>query len=282
MYDVLAESIIDTLKLFPFLFLSYLLIELFEHKTSFSNANVLTGKFAPLFAALTGIIPQCGFSVTASKLYDKSIIRTGTLLSVFIATSDEAIIILISNGEKAFAIFPLIAFKLIIAVAVGYIANSATGNALSLKNKGQTVKNQTCSHVHEGWFGTFVISPLYHALKTFFFVLAVNIAFGSAIYFIGEEKISLFLFKSSAFQPFLTALVGLIPNCASSVILTQTYILGKISFASLFSGLCTNAGVALIVLFKGKKIKKALAICVILYAVGVFSGLLLDCLSKIA
>ncbi len=286
MIDVLVDAIIDSLKLFPFLFLTYVLIELLEHKTSLSKGGVLRGNFAPLLGALVGIVPQCGFSVTAAKLYDRRIIRTGTILAVFIATSDEAIVILISNGVKALSVLPLIALKFLLAVIVGYVANALTKSEKLASCEEHVVCCDDdcagCSHVGEGAVGTYILSPLYHSLKIFFFIFVVNFIFGIIIFFVGEEKIANFLGYSAMFQPFLTALVGLIPNCASSVILTQTYILGGISFGGLFAGLCSNAGLGLVILFKNpKNIKKTLALVAVLYVVGVVSGLLIDLCVKI-
>lgn len=286
MIDVLVDAIIDSLKLFPFLFLTYVLIELLEHKTSLSKGGVLRGNFAPLLGALVGIVPQCGFSVTAAKLYDRRIIRTGTILAVFIATSDEAIVILISSGAKALSVLPLIALKFLSAVIVGYVANALTKGEKFANSEERAVCCDDdcagCSHVGEGAVGTYVLSPLYHSLKIFFFIFVVNFIFGVMIFFVGEEKIADFLGRSAIFQPFLTALVGLIPNCASSVILTQTYILGGISFGGLFAGLCSNAGLGLVILLKNpKNIKRTLVLIAVLYGIGVISGLLIDLFVKI-
>ena len=131
MWDAILDAFLDTLKIFPFIFVIYVLIELLEHKTSFSQDHErLQGDFAPLIGAATGIIPQCGFSVMAAKLYDKGLIRTGTLLAVFLATSDEALIILLSDGSRAYVIVPLVVIKMIVAVAVGYGANFGGLSAL--------------------------------------------------------------------------------------------------------------------------------------------------------
>lgn len=287
MTEIIVDAIVDSLKLFPFLFLIYAFIEFLEHNTSIGKkGGVLQGNLAPLLGALTGIVPQCGFSVMSAKLYDRRLIRTGTILAVFIATSDEALIILLSDGSKALSVLPLVAFKLLLAVAVGYITNALLKSERIAEEECACEcceDCEDCERIGGGFAGRYVFTPLYHSLKIFFFILAVNLAFGFLIYFAGEDRISEFLRRGYVFQPFLTALIGLIPNCASSVILTQTYILGGITFGGLFAGLCANAGIGLAVLFKNpKNFKRNCALVFVLYAVGAAAGLLIDLFGRMA
>lgn len=288
MTDIIVDAIVDSLKLFPFLFLIYAVIEVLEHNTAIGKkGGVLQGNLAPFLGALTGIVPQCGFSVMSAKLYDRKLIRTGTILSVFIATSDEAIIILLSDGTKALSVLPLIGLKLLLAVIVGYAANAFLKHERLDRTEepiGACCEEcDDCARVGNGFIERYILTPLYHSLKIFFFILAVNLVFGFVFYFAGEEQISAFLQRGYVFQPFLTALVGLIPNCASSVILTQTYILGGISFGGLFAGLCSNAGLGLVVLFKNpKNLKKNCLMVLVLYTVGTAAGLIIDLYCRLA
>ena len=153
MGEVLLDALIDSAKVFPFLFLMYVLIEFLEHRTNVSrNKNLLRGRLAPLLGSAVGLIPQCGFSVMAAKLYDKKLIRTGTVLAVFLATSDEAFILLLSSGPAAAAVAPLIVVKFAVAVGIGYLANALTRReALSELGEGEEVHGTPCGHDHEHW-----------------------------------------------------------------------------------------------------------------------------------
>lgn len=169
MGEVILDALLDTLKVFPFVLVIYILIELLEHKTTFTrNHKLLQGATAPLLGAATGIIPQCGFSVMAAKLYDKKLIRTGTVLAVFIATSDEALVLLISSGSAAGAIMPLILIKLAVAIGVGYLVNFLlSGEQLSECKEEEEVSAYSCGREHEGEtaFKQYFLDPLVHSLK---------------------------------------------------------------------------------------------------------------------
>ncbi len=286
MADVLLDALLDTLKVLPFLLIIYILIELVEHKTEIiGSKNRLNGKLAPLIGAATGVIPQCGFSVMAAKLYESGFIRIGTLAAIFISTSDEALIILLSEGD-AVSILYMVAIKVALGVAVGYLLNAlvkkqqpdiSAAPAYDYKSRVYEKKFEytSCGREHSEAHPakTYFFSPLLHALKVALYILIVNVAFGVAIYYIGEETISAFLQKSVAIQPFITALVGLIPNSASSGVITETYLIGGITFGSCVAGLITNAGLGLAVLLKNtKKWKRNLCLVLFLYAVGVLAG----------
>lgn len=279
MAEVLLDALLDSLKVFPFLFLMYVLIEFLESRTDVTrNKNVLRGGLAPLLGAATGIIPQCGFSVMAAKLYDKKLIRTGTLLAVFLATSDEAIILLLSNitdGAKAAAIMPLIAIKFAVAVGVGYLVNALLRREkLSELAEGEEIVGTPCGHDHEEdpKVKRYLVHPLLHSLQIFAFVLVVNVAFGIAMHY-AEDAIAQFLQGGYWYQPLIAALVGLIPNCASSVLITQAYILDTLSFGGMVAGLCANAGLGFVILFKNAKAwKRNLLLLLALWAISVAVG----------
>lgn len=276
MLDVTLDALLDTLKLFPFLLLSYIIIELLEHKTDLSKPHGgLSGNLAPLIGGATGLIPQCGFSVMTAKLYEHRHVTVGTLLSVFIATSDEAFVILLSSGEGAKAILPMMAVKILVGVAVGYLADFIVQKKAEAAAAEEHFECNSCGRDHDeekAWFVYFV-SPLLHALKIAGYVLLVNFAFGYLFYAAGEDNVMAFLQSGLWIQPLIAALIGLIPNCASSVVLTQTYLVGGITFGSCLAGLCANAGLGVFVLFRnGKKWKRNLTIVLILYLVGVGVG----------
>ncbi len=274
--EIVLDALLDSLKVFPFLFLMYALIEFLENRTNITkNKNILRGNLAPLLGAATGIVPQCGFSVMAAKLYDKKLIRTGTLLAVFLATSDEALIILLSSGSSAIAVMPLIAVKFAVAVGIGYLFNALMrGEKLSELEEGEEIHGTPCGHDHEedGKMRRYLVHPLLHSLEIFAYILVVNLAFGFAMHY-AEGAIASFLQGGYWYQPLIAGLVGLIPNCASSVLVTQSYVLGALSFGGMAAGLCANAGLGFVILFKNvKSWKRNLALLGILYVISVAVG----------
>ncbi len=302
MWDVVLDAVLDSLKVFPFLLLLYIIIEVVEEKISTGTKffKYTQGKYATLVGAGLGLIPQCGFSVVASDLYARRYIKVGTLLAIFIATSDEAVPIILSNPTKAYVIFPILAIKFVFALVVGYGADliltkyyksnplvKGTLKDISAKNHNHEhdkehkqehknnanfelseTKNENviteaelevdgcCGHNIEGKRSTlkqFFLHPLVHSLKVFAYILAINLIMGFVIHFVGEQNVVNFMQSIVWLQPLLVAIVGLIPNCASSVLITQLYLINGISFGATISGLCVNAGIALMVLFKENK-----------------------------
>lgn len=281
MWDIIKDAVIDTATVFPFILLIYILIELLEHRTSLTqNRKILQGELAPLIGSATGIIPQCGFSAMAAKLYDKGFIRTGTLLSVFIATSDEALIIMLAKFSVAGWIMPLIFIKLLIAIGVGYLAN-----ILLPKEKLEEVSLMGDYRAHaeeeartdKSDLHIYLLSPLLHALKVALYLFIVNLVLGFVMDAAKESIEAAMLMGGKYWQPLLTAMIGLIPNCASSVILTGAFTQGGILFGSFVGGLCANAGIGLVVLYKNaKKIKRNILITITLYLVGVVAGIAIN------
>lgn len=291
--EVILDAFWDTLKIFPFLFLIYVLIEILEHRTKLTqNKKILQGGFAPLIGSATGLIPQCGFSVMAAKLYDKGFIRTGTILAVFIATSDEALIILISDMSSAHAVMPLVLIKLLASVGIGYLANFILPKEkLSDVGSNREVQAHFCCSEHEGGlligdteFKTYFFNPMLHSLKIAAYLLIVNLVFGYIIELAGgTDKIAASAMEGGAYvQPLITGLIGLIPNCASSVILTGAYTNHAILFGSLVGGLCSNAGLGLVVLFRNtKKIKRNILLVLTLYLVAAVVGIIVNALTML-
>lgn len=281
MWSVILDAVLDTLKIFPFLLLSYVLIELIENKTTITKNNeVLQGKLAPLLGTATGLIPQCGFSVMAAKLYDKGLIKTGTLLSVFLATSDEALILLLADMDSASAVMPLILIKFAIAVGVGYLVNYLFSEEKTVRPLLQEdMHGYSCGREHEGKSNlkVYLLEPLFHSLKITAYLLIVNLVFGFIIDALGEDAISTVLIGGSYVQPFIVALIGLIPNCASSVIITGAYIKGGITFGSCVAGLCANTGLGFMVLIKNtKKLKRNILLIIAVYLISSLTGLLVN------
>lgn len=302
--EFFLHALEDTLPLLPWILLIYIVVELIENKTDLKKANRLGGKWGPLIGSATGLIPQCGFSIMAAKLYEQKYITIGTLLAIFFATSDEAFIIMLSSGEGAAWVLPTLAAKIALAIGVGY----AVDYALKLVGRQQvcaeivedtqiqptTTKeifiraylaerdvevNCSCGRTHEPdrpW-RNYLLYPLLHALKVAAFIFLVNFVLTAIIHSVGEERFSEFLMNSRFVQPFIATAIGLIPNCASSVVLTETFLSGGITFGSLIAGLCANAGMGFVVLLKNtRQWKRNLLLIAFSYGVSVVIGLLLN------
>lgn len=297
MTEVIVDALSDSLPILPFLFIVYVLIEVLERRLMFASRakRLLRGKYAPLIGAGVGLIPQCGFSVMATNLYLSGNLTIGTLMAVFIATSDEAIPILISNGATALKLLPLLAIKVVFALFMGYLLDvifkkrNAERFALSEMRTSESEdipeeETGCCHHKLEKskkisdkreLLTEYLLHPLIHSLKVFLYIVIINLLFGILIYYIGRDNIMVFLAQSGWWQPFLAGLVGLIPNCAASVIISQLYVLGGITFGACLSGLSVNAGIALALLLrKNKNIAESLTIVLILYFSGVGIGLI--------
>lgn len=303
MGEVFLDGFLDALKLLPFLFLLYILIELLEHRTAMGKpGRAITGKFAPLIGAAAGLVPMCGFSVMASKLYQRKYLTVGTLFAVLIATSDEALLVLalssLSVLEKVYTILALLGVKFVLAVGVGYFIDFVAKKCGAARPAPvpQSVQEHhehahghhehehehdpgveemsVCEHRHESKWTLYLFSPLLHALEVAAIVFGFNVLFGSLFYLIGQEKVIGFLQGAGYwYQPLMASLVGLVPNCASSVVLAETYAVGGIGFSALLGGLVTNAGLGVFVLFRERKEwKRNLLILGATLALGVLFG----------
>ena len=273
----IEHTFFDSIKMLPVLFIVYLLIEYLEHK----NNNIVhhmfmkSEKSGPLIGGLFGCIPQCGFSVIASDLYAKGNITKGTLIAVFIATSDEAIPILFSEPDKIKTVAPLIAAKFIIAIFVGFLIDFVT------RPGKESVNCEHSHHEHHHYHGNcescsdgIVKSAIIHAVRIFVFVFIISLVLDLAL----ENVSGAFDFVSRYpyIAPFITPIIGLIPSCGASVLLTELYVSGAINLGALTGGLCAGAGVGLTVLLKAhKNMKDNLKIIFTLYVTGVISALLI-------
>lgn len=273
--DAVMDTTFDCLKMLPFIFVAFILIEALEHYSSDFTAKALAkvGKAGPVVGAVAGCVPQCGFSVMAANLYAGGIISVGTLLSVFIATSDEAVLIIMSNPERIREVGVLLAAKVIIAVTAGYIIDIFFRNQIAtVKESGNLCKDCGCDEEDAG-----IWKPAWHhTIRIFIYLFIFTGILNLCIEIFGIEQLSKFLLGNTIFQPVIAAIIGLIPNCAASVILTQLYLNGAISFASVIAGLCTGAGVGLVVLFKmNRNRRENLKIVGVLFLVAVAAGMII-------
>ena len=281
MKEIVLDTLLDALKLLPFLFVAFLIMEYIEHKFNEKSKNKISkaGKFGPIFGSLLGAVPQCGFSVMATNLYATRIITVGTLISIYLSTSDEMLPILISEGAKASVIFEILIIKMIIGMVCGFVIDFILRKKHNEKD--YEIKDFCLEHHCDCNHGI-IKSSLNHTLNIILFIVLVTFLLNTGIHYLGEENIGKLFLKDSVFAPFVSSLIGLIPNCGASVIITELYLSGVISFASCISGLLTGSGVALLVLFKVNKNKKDnVKILLMLYLIGAISGLLIELISLI-
>ena len=274
---ILLASAFDTLKPLPFLFIAFLLIEFLEHKAEDKIQHLFTHSrgAGPLIGTILGCIPQCGFSVMSSNLYSSGIITLGTLVAVFLSTSDEAVLLLATAENGGKEILKLVITKIVISLIFGYGIHLIEKK---LHKPHHHHSHDLCEHDHCGCDeNSGVLRPaLIHTVKVFAFLLLFTCIIDLAVNFIGMDKLSHFLLSDSALQPLISALVGFIPNCASSVLLTQLYLQGTLSFGALIAGLCTNAGAGMLILFRNKsKVKENMFILLLMYICSVIPGIIL-------
>ena len=278
MLEILKETLIDGIRLIPFLFIAYLIMEFIEHKTKEKTKDTIkkAGKFGPLIGSILGAFPQCGFSVAATNLYSARVITLGTLISIYLSTSDEMIPILLSESVPIMTILKILGIKIVIGMIFGFLIDFV----LRLKNKENQENNKIVDicekdhcHCEHGIFK----SALKHTANIFLYILLITLIINILIHLIGEETLKGFLLNQPILGPLLAGLLGLIPNCASSVIITQMYLDNVISLATMISGLLVGAGVGLIVLFKtNSNLKENIKITALLYSIGVISGIILE------
>lgn len=284
MIEVIQDTLIDALKLIPFLFLAYLLMEYLEHKTGDKTKNIVkkSGKLGPLFGGILGIFPQCGFSAAAANLFSGRVITMGTLIAVFLSTSDEMLPILISEAAPISLILKILVLKLIIGIIVGFIVDGV--NSIITKRSNSKKKEETeeaighiCEDEHCDCEHGIFKSALKHTINILVFIVIITFILNTIIHFVGEETIANTLASVPFVGILLIALVGFIPNCAGSVIITELYLSNLISFGAMMAGLLVGSGIGILVLFKSNKhLKENFAIVGILYAIGVVSGLIID------
>lgn len=280
--EVVLDGVIDSLKLFPFLYLAYLLMEVLEHKSKHGTEEIIrkAGRLGPLLGGALGAVPQCGFSAAAAGLFSGRLITVGTLIAVFLSTSDELIPIAVSSvasGEiTVVKLLSIVAVKVVFAVIVGFAVDFIASKIVKVEKEieiGDICEREHCHCEEQGVF----LSALNHSLRIFAFVLAATLAINALIFFVGEDAIKTFIGHVPVVGEMIAGLVGLIPNCAASVVITELYIDGIITSGQMFAGLFAGAGVGLLVLFRtNRNIKQNIAIAVTVYVVGVLLGTLIE------
>ena len=288
MLDVLLDTLIDALKTLPFIIIVYLIIELLEHKAvdkirkAFENEHL-----GVVSAALLGVFPECGFSVAAANLYAEKLISAGTLIAVFISTSDEAIPILVSSPGQIKWLLPLLGIKVVYAIIAGFFVNFLF-KITKLDHSKSHIESHS-EHVHEGGEHHhcahcdsekgIVESALRRSASIFLFILLTSFVLNTIIWFVGEDKLAELLNTGKYLQPFIAALIGLIPNCASSIVLSELFVSGALGFGALAAGLSAGAGVGMMVLMRvNHNPKQNAALLASLYGLSVLLGLVLQLL----
>ena len=277
MIDIIIDALFDTLKLLPYLVITFMVLEFIEHRLSKKNQKLLVKnqKCGPIVGGILGAFPQCGFSSMGASLYSNRVITKGTLVAIFLSTSDEMLPIMLGEKVNVEIILKIIGFKIIIGIFVGIIVDLIYFKKVKNVNKEieHLCEEEHCSCNERG----ILVSSLIHTIKISFFILMANLIIGLIIFKFGEDNISNLLLNKNIFTYFLASLIGLIPNCASSVIMTKLYLSGLLNIGTLLSGLLTGSGIGILLLFKSNKnIKENITIVSIIYFVGVLIGILID------
>lgn len=274
MLHIIEHSVLDSLKLVPFLFLTYFVMEYLEHRAGDKTQKVIgkAGKWGPLLGGALGAVPQCGFSTAASNLYAGRVISMGTLLAVYLSTSDEMLPILISAKAEPALIAKILLLKVLIGMAAGFLVDLLfSGKQKEHHHIHEMCEEEHC-HCEEGIFR----SAVNHTVRITFFILLITFGLNLIMHYVGEDALTSFLRDRTVLGPVLSGLVGLIPNCASSVVITQLYLEGAMSFGTMMAGLLVSAGVGVLVLCRVNHNKKEnLQIIGLLYLIGVVSGIVL-------
>ena len=279
--DIFIEAGTDTLKLVPFLFLTYVLMEWLEHRTGSRTQAAIrrAGKAGPLVGGVIGVFPQCGFSAAASNLYSGGLITAGTLVAVFLSTSDEMLPIFISEAVPAGTILRILATKVVIGVICGFALDFLYHGILRRQIRYRNIHTM-CESEHckceEGIFP----SALRHTLQITVFIFLITLLLEAVLEGLGEEALSGLLFDQPVIGELIAGLIGLVPNCASSVVITQLYLEQVIGAGPMMAGLLINAGVGILVLCRmnRRRVKQNLGIIAYVYLAGVAWGILIDLL----
>lgn len=277
---ILEHSFIDSIKLIPFLFITYLLMEYLEHHSKDISEKILkrSGQFGSLIGASLGLLPQCGFSSAAAGLYSARVISLGTLVSVFLATSDEMVPIFLSHNLSIALIAKILILKFIVAIIFGILIDisvKAIYKMLAFKQESKIeefCEREDC-HCH-----TSIVKPAaIHTLKVGGFILIITVFLNMLIHIVGEESIAELILNKPILSNILSAIIGVIPNCASSIIISELFADKILSAGAMMSGLLINSGVALAVLFRTNRPKRDnFIILVLLFVISVFVGIVID------
>lgn len=281
MLDIILDTIIDSIKLIPFLFIAFLIIELIEHKLTKKSKKIIGNakQYGPLIGSLLGIFPQCGFSVVATNLYVTRIISLGTLIAIYLSTSDEMLPILLSRKTEFSIILEILSIKFIIGVISGFIIDF-----ILRKKKLETQNYEICNNEHcHCNKNNILISSIKHTINTCLFIFIISFILNILISYVDETLLEKIFLKNNIFAPFLSSLIGLIPNCASSVMITELYLKEVLTLGTTLAGLLTGSGVAILVLFKSNKnLKENINILLLIYLIGSISGVIINIFEKLS
>ena len=291
MSEVILDTLIDSIKLVPFLFLTYLAMEYLKHKAGEKTTHMVrkAGKMGPLIGGVAGVLPQCGFSAAASNLYAGRVITLGTLIAIYLSTSDEMLPILISEKMDIRFVLGVLGAKAAIGAVAGFVIDllirerkihphdHVHGHEENDHEEEEHIheicEHENCHCEEDGIF----LSAVKHTLQITFFIIVIGFVLNTALHFVGEDVLAGLILNRPVLGPVLAGVVGLIPNCAASVTITQLYISGVISLGAMMSGLLVGAGVGLLVLFRVNPDKKEnLKIVGILYVIGVLAGIVIN------
>lgn len=279
MIDVIIDTLKDSIKLIPFLFLAFLLLEYIEHKVSTKSKNkiIKAGKYGPLLGSILGAFPQCGFSAAMTNMYAARVISVGTLIAVYLSTSDEMLPIMLTSNVSIKVIASIIGLKVLIGMVCGFIVDFMLRNKKTKNHLEHICDDEHCDCEH-GLFR----SSIKHTLNITFYIMIISFVLNVGLYYLGEENIGKLLLKDSLLAPFISSLVGLIPNCAASVVITELYLNNAISFASAMAGLLTGSGIGILMLFKVNENKKEnIKILITIYGIGVISGIIIELIGMV-
>jgi len=283
MKEIFLDALIDSAGMIPFLLVIYFLVEWFERKCGGTIEHRLkkSAKAGPALGALFGCVPQCGFSVVAASFYSRRLITTGTLLAVILSTSDEAIPVMLAQPGRSGIVITLLITKLIIGITAGYLVDlfmrrrQSAGAAPAIQAD-EHHELGCCNHQLSGKPSRWQLlkHPLVHTAKIFLFIFAVTLGLNGLIALVGQENLGRVLLRHSLLQPFLAALVGLIPNCAASVAIAEMFLKGGLSYGSAVSGLCCSGGLGLLVLLReNRHLKDTLRVVALLVLISTVAGL---------
>ena len=280
MLEIIMDTLLDSVKLLPFLFLTYLCMELLEHRAGDRLLEKISAvdKAGPFVGAVFGIVPQCGFSAAASSLFAGRVITVGTLLAIYLSTSDEMLPILLSSAVPVATILKLLGVKMLIAMISGFLIEICLHKVLHRAEGDMdihTVCEEEHCHCEDGVF----VSACKHTMRIFVYIIIISLVLNALIHLVGEDTLASVFSNQPLLGQMIAALVGLIPNCASSVVITSLYVDGMIGAGMMMAGLLANAGVGLLVLFRlNRNSRQNLMIVCLLYVLAVIWGLLISLL----
>ena len=273
----IEHSLIDSIKLLPFLFITYLVMEYLEHKTSDKmNATLKkAGKIGPLIGSILGAFPQCGFSAAASNLYAGRVITLGTLVAVYLSTSDEMLPIFLSEQVASEIIFKVLLIKIVLGLVYGMLIDFAMCKCH--KESKEHHIHEMCKHDHCHCEKGILPSAIKHTLQIFLFIFAFTFILTFVLEWYGEDRIMALVNSKSILSMALVTFIGMIPNCAGSVVVTQLYLEGIIGTGAMIGGLLAGSGVGILVLYRANNNRKEnVGITILIFLIGFITGLVME------